>query len=308
MTPPIGVLVMAYGGPDSLADVERYLLDVRGHRPTPAHVVEEVRRRYARIGGRSPILERTRAQAEALARALNGGGSRYDVAVGMRHWHPYIGDALARMAERGVRRAVGLVMAPHYSRLSVGAYYQEVEEAQSGVAVARIEDWHLGRGYIRAVAGRVREAVGRLPSYLQADAPVIFTAHSLPERILTWGDPYPHQLAETVAAVREELGDGRPWRFAYQSAAMTPDPWLGPSVDDTLEQLVADGARAVVVAPIGFVAEHVEILYDLDCELKGRADRLGVILERTEMLNDDPLVIEDLAARVRGAARQAGWQ
>jgi ferrochelatase len=304
---PIGVLVMAYGGPDSLADVEPYLLDVRGHRPTPSHIVAEVRRRYARIGGRSPILDRTRAQAKALAEALGNSGARYDVAVGMRHWHPYIGDTLVRLAERGVRRAIGLVMAPHYSRLSIGAYYKEVDEAQSGLAVARIESWHLAPGYVRALTAHTRDAVERLPAELRAGAPVVFTAHSLPERIRTWNDPYPAQLAATVDAVRAELGDGRPWRFAYQSAALTPDPWLGPDVGDTLDELARDGARAVVVAPIGFVSEHVEILYDLDCELAERADRLGVVLERSEMLNDDPLMMNDLARLVGESASAAGW-
>lgn len=308
MSESVGVLVMAYGGPDSLADVERYLLDVRGHRPTPPHIVAEVRRRYARIGGRSPILERTRAQAAALQTALDGGGVRWDVEVGMRHWHPYIGDTLARMKDRGVRRAVGLAMAPHYSRLSVEAYFREVQEADSGIAIARIDSWHVAPGFVAALAARVRQAIERLPAELRADAPVIFTAHSLPERIREWDDPYPAQLAATVDAVRAQPGWGaRPWRFAYQSAAMTPDPWLGPDVGDTLDELAAQGAQAAVVAPVGFVSEHVEILYDLDCELAERADRLGVTLERIEMLNDDPTMMTDLARLVRDAARGAGW-
>lgn len=307
MNEAIGVLVMAYGGPDSLADVERYLLDVRGHRPTPPHIVEEVRRRYARIGGRSPILERTMAQAAALRNALGGNGVTYDVDVGMRHWHPYIGDALARMKDRGVRRGVGLVMAPHYSRLSIGAYYREVEEAASGVELARIESWHLAPGYVAAVVKRVFDAIARLPEALRDGAPVIFTAHSLPARILSWQDPYPRHLAETVDAVSRRLGD-RPWHFAYQSAAMTPDPWLGPDVGKVLEQLAAGGAKAAVVAPVGFVSEHVEILYDLDCELQERAAELGVTLERIAMVNDDPVMMGSLAELVKGAVREAGWQ
>ncbi len=306
MTDPIGVLVMAYGGPSCLEDVEPYLLDVRGHRPTPADLVEEVRRRYAAIGGSSPILERTRAQANALAAALRGNSPPFQVTVGMRHWHPYISAALADLARDGVRRAVGIVMAPHYSRLSIGAYYRRVEEAQNGIEIAGIESWHLAPGYVRAVASRVTAAVNRLPEALRLEAPVVFTAHSLPESILSWNDPYPRQLRETVSAVVAELGPC-PWHFAYQSAAKTPDRWLGPDVGETLDTLARGGARAVVVAPVGFVSEHVEILYDLDCELAGHATGLGVRLERIEMLNDDPGLMKELARLVHQTAGKAGW-
>lgn len=297
---------MAYGGPGSLDEVERFLLDVRGFRPTPPEIVEEVRRRYAQIGGGSPILNRTRAQAAALAAALANGDGAFAVSVGMRHWHPYIGDALARLAEAGIRRAVGLVMAPHYSRMSVGEYYRKAAEAGSGIAIARIESWHLLPGYVRALAARVRGAIERLPAELREEAPVIFTAHSLPERIHTWDDPYPRQFAETVEAVLAQLGERR-WRVAYQSASPTPEPWLGPDVGETLEALAREGTRAAVVAPAGFVSEHVEVLYDLDCELHERAEALGVRLERIAMLNDHPAMIEGLAGLVRRAARDAGW-
>ncbi len=306
MSEPIGVLVMAYGGPGRLEDVERYLLDVRGYRPTPPETVAAVRERYARIGGRSPIRERTEAQARALQSALANGDRRFATAVGMRHWHPFIGDTLRAMADRGIRQAVGLVMAPHFSRMSVGAYYQRVEEARSPVAVRPIESWHLLPGYVRSLADRVRAALARLPEAARREAPVIFTAHSLPERILSWDDPYPRHLAETVAAVMEVLGP-RPHRLAYQSASRTGEPWLGPDVGDVLEQLASAGTRHAVVAPIGFVTEHVEILYDLDVELRALAGRLGVRLERTGMLNDAPAMIADLAALVRDTAREAGW-
>lgn len=306
MSDATGVLVMAYGGPNSLDEVERYLLDVRGFRPTPPEIVTEVRERYARIGGRSPIRERTEAQARALEAALQNGGQPFAVEVGMRHWHPYIRDTLHRLAERGIRRAVGVVMAPHYSRMSVGAYYRAVEEARAGVTVRGIESWHLLPGYVRALTDRVQAALRRLPEAVQPEVPVIFTAHSLPERIRTWGDPYPRQLAETVAAVMAGLGS-RPHRFAYQSASKTHEPWLGPDVAAALEELARPGARHVVVAPIGFVAEHVEILYDLDVELAERAGRLGVRLERIEMAHDAPVMIAALADLVRRTARAAGW-
>ena len=306
MSEPIGVLVMAYGGPTSLDQVERYLLDVRGFRPTPPEVLAEVRERYARIGGRSPILERTEAQARALEAALQNGRQPFAVAVGMRHWHPYIRDTLYRMAERGIRRAVGIVMAPHYSRMSIGAYYRAVEEAGAPVTVRGIECWHLLPGYVRALAERVRGGLERFPEEVRPRVRVIFTAHSLPERIRQWDDPYPVQLAETVHAVMTELGPRR-YRFAYQSASHTYEPWLGPDVTDVLEELRHAGVRHALVVPAGFVTEHVEILYDLDVELAERARESGMHVERIEMLQDAPVMIGGLADLVRQTAREAGW-
>lgn len=302
----IGVLMMAYGGPDRLEDVGPYLLDVRGRRPTPPEVVEEVRSRYQRIGGRSPILERTTAQAAALARALDNGVGRFEVVVGMRHWRPYIRDALGGLAERGVTRAVGLVMAPHYSRMSVGAYYTRVTESSAPVEIAPIEQWHLLPGYVEALADRVRAGLNRFRASERDAVPVIFTAHSLPQRILTWHDPYPEQLRATVDAVMALVG-AHPHVFAYQSAAMTPEPWLGPAVSEVLEQEANRGVPGVLVAPIGFLCEHVEVLFDLDLELRERAQARGVRLERIEMLNVAPPLIAGLAELVRARAREAGW-
>ena len=301
-----GVLVMAYGGPDSLDDVAPYLLDVRGGRETPDAIVEAVRERYAKIGGRSPILERTRAQAAALDAELNGNGRRFAVAVGMRHWHPYIRDAVRDLRARGVRRVVGLVMAPHYSRLSVGAYCRALLDAGDGLEVRAIEHWHLLPGYVATLAEHVREAVARFPGEIRDRVPIVYTAHSLPERIRTWDDPYPRQLEETVAAVAAVLGP-HPHRFAYQSAAMTKEPWLGPDAGEVLDDLARAGAPGVVIAPIGFVCEHVEILYDVDVELRSRAAGLGLRLERIRMVNDAPATMAGLADLVREMAREAGW-
>lgn len=301
-----GVLVMAYGGPDSLDDVAPYLLDVRGGRETPAAIVAEVRERYAKIGGRSPIRERTDAQAAALDTRLNGNGQSFHVAVGMRHWHPYIREAVADLRARGVRRVVGLVMAPHYSRMSVGAYYRALEDAAPGLEVRGIQQWHLLPGYVSTLAERVREAWERFPAADRGRVPVIYTAHSLPERIRTWDDPYPTQLAATVDAVVATLGS-HPHHFAYQSAAMTKEPWLGPDAGDVLDELARAGAPGVVIAPIGFVCEHVEILYDVDIELQSRAGALGLRLERIQMLNDAPAVMTGLADLVRETARAGGW-
>ena len=306
MADSIGLLVMAYGGPGSLDEVEPYLRDVRGFRDTPPEVVDEVRARYAAIGGSSPILERTAAQAQALGEVLNTNGRRFTAVVGMRHWHPYIGDALVRLAEAGVERAVGLVMAPHYSRMSIGFYFKEVEEAQTPVKVAPIREWHLLPGFLEALADRVRTALARFPAEVRDTVPLILTAHSLPERILQWNDPYPVQLAATTRAVVERLG-ARPYRFAYQSASRTPEPWLGPDAGDVLAELAREGHRHVLVVPIGFTCAHVEVLYDVDVEFRRRAQELGVHLERAEMVNNHPLMIRDLAGLVREVAAAEGW-
>lgn len=302
----IGVLVMAYGGPNSLDEVERYLLDVRGYRPTSPTIIHEVRERYREIGGRSPILERTQAQAAALEAALNSNGHGFKTFLGMRHWHPYIKDALAEMAAAGITRAVGLVMAPHYSRLSIGAYFKKVDEAQSPIEMALVEHWHLLPGYLDALAERVRTALKKFPADVRATVPLIFTAHSLPKKILEWNDPYPDELQATVAAVIERLGS-HSHEFAFQSAAMTPDPWLGPGAGEVIARLAREGHKHALITPIGFVCEHVEILYDVDIVFKRQAESLGVQLERIEMLNTAPPMMAGLAELVRGKAKEAGW-
>lgn len=302
----IGVLVMAYGGPNNLDEVEPYLMDVRGYRPTAPAIIHEVRERYRAIGGRSPILERTQAQATALEAALNINGQVFQLVVGMRHWHPFIKDALARMAAAGITHAIGLVMAPHYSRLSIGAYYKKADEAQVPIEIARIERWHLLPGYLDALAERVRAALIRFPAEVRAEVPIIFTAHSLPERILEWGDPYPAELRATMEAVMARLGP-QPHKFAFQSAAMTPDPWLGPDAGEAIARLAAEGKKHVLIAPIGFVCEHVEILYDVDIVFQHRAEALGMQLERIEMLNTAPSMIAGLAELARDKTKEAGW-
>ena len=308
--PPPAVFVMAYGGPDKLEDVAPYLQDVRHHRPTSEKLVNEITERYAQIGGRSPILELTNAQATALQAALNkdqdGDEQSWQVFVGMRHWHPFIKDVLAEMSAAGHERAVGLVMAPHYSRMSIGAYYARLAEADAPIDVAPIERWHLLPGFLDAMEDRVRAALERFPTAVRDRVPVLFTAHSLPEKILTWDDPYPRELRETTAALGARIAP-QPFDFAYQSAAMTPEPWLGPDAGAVIARLAAEGHRHVLLAPIGFVCEHVEILFDIDVEFKHQAAALGVHLERIEMVNDHPAMIEGLAGLVRDRAGRAGW-
>jgi len=303
----IGVLVMAYGGPNNLDEVEPYLLDVRGYRPTAPEIIHEVRERYREIGGRSPILEQTQAQADAIESALNMNGSEFKAFVGMRHWHPFIKDVLAEMQGQGIERAVGVVMAPHYSRMSIGAYYQRLDEANSPIEFSCIEDWHLQAGYINALANRVRDALNRFPEEIRADVPVIFTAHSLPEKILEWNDPYPMQLRETVSAVMDQLGS-QPHVFAYQSAAISSIPWLGTDAGEMIERFASEGKKNILLCPVGFVCEHVEILHDIDIVYQRFAKSLDVVhLERIEMLNSAPQMIEGLAGLIREKAKEAGW-
>ena len=302
MTPDIAVLVMAYGGPGNIDEVEPYLLDVRGGRPTPAPLVEEIRMRYARIGGRSPILELTRAQAAGVAKAL---GERYRVFVGMRHWHPYIKEAVEDIKRAGLRRVVGVVMAPHYSSMSVGAYEKKLLEAAGGsLETGLVRSWWDNRHFLDAVADRVTQARQRFAE--PADVKIIFTAHSLPQRILAAGDPYPDELKASAEAVARRL-NLKDWRLAYQSAGATSEPWLGPDAEDVITELGRAGHKAILLVPIGFVCDHVEILYDIDVEYQALAKRLAVQLERTASLNDDPGLVAAVADVARGAAGERDW-
>jgi ferrochelatase len=298
----IAVLVMAYGGPGNLDEVEPYLKDIRGGRPTRPELVEEIRSRYARIGGRSPILELTNAQARGLGKQL---GDRYNVYVGMRHWHPYIQEAVDAMALAGHERIVGVAMAPHYSNMSVGAYEKKLLQAADGrLDVTLVRSWWSEGPFLDAVASRVTETLQRFPR--PSAVPVVFTAHSLPEKILASADPYATELnasAKEVAA-RAHLAS---WRFAYQSAGATPEPWLGPDVGDVITELAKAGNEGVLLVPIGFVCDHVEILYDIDIECQALARQLGIQLERTSSLNDDPGLVAAVADVVRAAASQRGW-
>jgi ferrochelatase len=304
-TDRIAVLVMAYGGPGNIDEVEPYLMDVRGGRATSPALVQEIRERYARIGGRSPILELTRAQAKGIGRAL---GDQFTVSVGMRHWHPYIAEGIEGVVRAGQRRLVGVVMAPHYSGMSVGAYEKKMLEAAGGrLETALVRSWWAQPSFLDAVGDRVTQALQRFPK--PSAVQVIFTAHSLPERILKAGDPYPEELKASAAKVAERMHPPlKGWRFAYQSAGATPDPWLGPDAEEVITELARAGHEAVLLVPIGFVCDHVEILYDIDVEYQGLAKRLGIQLERTASLNDDPGLVTAVADEVRAAAAQRGWR
>ncbi len=294
------VLLMAYGGPSSLGDVEPYLLDVRGGRPTSPELVAEVRHRYEVIGGRSPILPITQAQGAALAGELG-----VPVYTGMRHWHPYIADAVAQIVADHHRRLVAIVMAPHYSTMSVGAYEKALLKAAGArIDIALVRSWGQHPLFLGVVAAHLTQALQRFPD--ASAVTVVFTAHSLPRRILAAGDPYPDQLQASAAAVAGKLGLSS-WELAYQSAGATSGPWLGPDAGEVLARLAAEGRRDFVIAPIGFVCDHVEILYDVDVAYQAVARRLGVRLERMRSLNEDSMLIACLADLARTEAAQRGW-
>lgn len=298
----IAVLMMAYGGPGSLGEVEPYLLDVRGGRPTSPEFVNEIKARYAQIGGRSPIRELTEAQAAGVQRTL---GQRFAVYVGMRHWHPYIRDVVKQILADGHRRAVGIVLAPHYSAMSVGAYQKQLLEAADGrLETALVRSWGDHPRFLDLVAERVAQALQRFPS--PGAVQVLFTAHSLPERILAAGDQYAVELRASAAAVAQRAGLAT-WQFAFQSAGATAEPWLGPEAGAVMTELAGRGHEAFLIVPIGFVCDHVEILYDVDIVYRSLAQRLGVHLERTTSLNDDPTLVGVLAELAHNAAAGRGW-
>ena len=297
---PIAVLLMAMGGPDRLENVEAYLLDVRGGRPTPPELVEEIRERYRVTGGKSPVLGITREVARGLEQKLNGpGGERYRVYVGLRHWHPYIKEAYAELLDDQPERLIGLCMAPQYSSMSIGAYISKVEEARMALGgdfpVSYVQSWHRHPGLVKAIAENIAAALQKFPAAVRALVPIIFTAHSLPERILQMKDPYPEEVRGTTEAVCE-LVKPVTTRFAFQSQGRSGEHWLGPDVESTLEELHRDGHRHVLIAPIGFISDHVEILYDVDVEFKRLAESKGMQLERIPMLNASTPLIETLAS------------
>jgi len=276
---------MAYGSPDRPEDVPAYFADVRGGRPVPQERVDELVERYRRIGF-SPLNEVTERQRAALERELG-----LPVHAGMKHWTPWIADAVEQALAGGAEELVGLVLAPHYSRISIGGYRDRLECALAGRAALRfIESWHAHEPFVDIVASRVRGT----------NAHVVFSAHSLPERIVAEGDPYRDELLTTARLAVERAGiPEERWSFAFQSESPTGEPWLGPDILDHLDALAGDGVGKVLVAPIGFVADHLEILWDIDVEARERAAALGIELDRIESMNDDPAFISALADLVR---------
>jgi protoporphyrin/coproporphyrin ferrochelatase len=275
---------MAYGSPSRPEDIPAYFADIRGGRPVSEEAVAELTERYRRIGGSSPLNEITERQRAALEEELG-----LSVYVGMKHWHPRIHDAVDRAAADGVDRITGIVLAPHFSRMSVGEYHRQLEEACAGrIELVFVAAYGAHEPYVELVAERIGDT----------GAHVVFTAHSLPERIREQNDPYERQLLESAQLIADRAGVDS-WSFAFQSASETGEPWLGPDILEELERLHADGIRNVLVAPIGFVADHLEILWDIDIEAREKAAELALELDRIDSLNDDPAFIEILAGLAR---------
>ena len=288
------VLLLAHGAPERVEDVEAYLSFVRGGRPGSPEVLEEVRHRYRAIGGASPLLPWTRAQAEALEGLLG-----IPVFFGMRNWRPFIREAMSRIRAAGIGKVAAVCLAPQYSELSVGLYIKRTEEAAREAGVTAEISWarsfHDEPLLIEAFAERLEEYAVRHGPLAGADKRVLFTAHSLPEKALAEGDPYDLEARATAAAVAQRSGIEK-WDFAYQSQGMTQDKWLGPTVESCLDRYASEGVRQVVVDPIGFVCDHVEVLYDIDIGFHEYAAARRIELGRPESLNGSLTFTRALAA------------
>jgi ferrochelatase len=289
----VAVVLMAYGSPDRLDDVPAYYADIRGGRPIRPELLEDLVGRYRQLGieDSNPLNEITEATRAALEAELG-----LPVHTGMRHWQPRIAEAVERALAGGAETIVGLVLAPHFSGMSIGKYRAQLVEAVGDRAEIRfVERWGTEPGFVELLAEKVAQ------SNLPAGSHVVFTAHSLPTRILEEGDPYRDELLETSRLVAERAGANE-WTFAFQSESPTGEPWLGPDILEHLNELAANDVRDVLLCPVGFVADHLEIRWDLDVEAVDRARELGIRLERIELPNADPAFVRVLAGLVRRAA------
>jgi len=302
---PVGVVVMAYGTPASVDDIEAYYTHIRRGRPPEPTQLADLTARYAAIGGTSPLAARTAAQAAAIAAALDlAHRGRFVVELGQKHAAPYVEDGVAALVEAGAGPIVGVVLAPHFARASVGQYHERAAAAAAaaGREFTGVDHWYDLPEFVDHQQRALRATLATMPERTK----VVFTAHSLPERALV-DDPYPDQLFASAAAIAGAAGLGRwaGWGVAWQSAGRTPEPWRGPDILAVIDDLAATGrADGVVVVPQGFTADHLEVLYDVDVEARARAESHGLALARPPVVNDDPQVMGALARRVAGVARR----
>lgn len=312
MTAKIGVLVMSYGTPENLESVEAYYTHIRrGNPPTPEQLKELQDRYEAIVGGVFPLRENTDRQVEALQNMLNSkrhsGEAEYVCYQGLKHAHPFIEDGVEAMAKDGIEQAVGIVLAPHYSVMSVGTYIKRAKETAEakGIHMVFVESYHLHPELIDVLSRRVSAKLDAFEETgaVKEDVRVLFSAHSLPERVLAMGDPYRDQLLETSAAIASQTGITS-WQFTWQSAGRTAEPWLGPDILETLHELSEAQVKYVLVAPVGFVSDHLEVLYDLDIEAQAVASELDMRLMRIDSLNSDPAYMSVLSDVVRTKADQ----
>lgn len=302
MSETIGVLAMSYGTPESLDQIEPYYTHIRrGHKPSDEQLAALTARYEAIVGGVFPLRENTNRQVADLEAALNRDHAdyRFKCYQGMKHAQPFVEDGVKAMAADGIRRAIGIVLAPHYSVMSVGSYIKRAQAAaaEAGVQLDCVESYQTNPKLVRALTERVDASLATFGAEVRDDVLVMFTAHSLPERILQMNDPYVDQLLETSRAVAEAAGVKR-WQFGWQSAGATNEVWLGPDLLDTMRTLAEEGEKRLLVCPCGFVSDHLEVLYDLDIEAAGLASELGMEFARTASLNTDPLYMEALSDEV----------
>ncbi len=308
MDKKIAVLLMAHGAPESLDDIGAYLKHIMKGRPPSQEIIDQVKERYGLVGGKSPLLAITRQQAAALEEQLNeaASGPQYQVYIGMRHWHPFIAETVKKILADPPEQLIALSLAPQYSKLSVGAYNETLKkalaEADSTLPVRWVKSWHNQPDLINAFADRLRTGLADYPEDERSHVQIVFTAHSLPAEVLADKDPYPNEVAGTITAIVKkcDLGpQGTRWQFGYQSRGFRPGEWLGPEVDEVIEDLGNQGETNLLVIPIGFVSDHVEILYDIDILYNDMAAAKGITLRRTESLNTHPAFIKALAEVVR---------
>jgi ferrochelatase len=297
-----GVLLMAYGGPNNLDEVAGYLADIRSGRPTTTAVLKEIRHNYEQIGGKSPLFEQCQKQAAALQARLADEGD-YRVYLGMRHWSPWIEEVVGKLADDGIKKAVAIVLAPHYSSYSIEKYHDKVKTGlkmyNAGIDFAFVKGYNTSPTLIEAFVIRVKEGIAQFDEVERDGVHVVLSAHSLPVRIIKMGDPYEAELLETARLIANSAGlNEEQWSWSYQSAGRSPEPWLGPQIEDYVKTLAEKGINKVVSVPIGFVSDHVEMLYDIDIKAQKVAKENGVKLVRPRALNDDPLYIETLASEV----------
>ena len=291
---------MAYGSPRSLDEVGDYLAQVRGGRGSSPDEIEHLKQRYQRVGGQTPLLQITKSQADALEKKLIADGCPARVFFGMKHWHPFIEDVVEKISLDNPPILVGLALAPHYSKLSIGGYEDCVRRGlarrSSNIPFVMVKSWHTEPLLIQALSTKVSDALGEMRE--SGATMVVFTAHSLPIRTISDDDPYRTQLLETSRIIAEEA-DVTDWDFAFQSASGPTGTWLGPSLREKISELSKGGIKQTLVCPVGFVSDHLEILYDLDVEAREYANSLGVRFARTSSLNDDLVFIEALASVVK---------